>query len=272
VLDPGEVPAKAGPQVLLLTGRTDYAFSSDNIAAAQRGWSLDPPRLEIKRPGGEWRPFVADIGVPVGRPQTLVVDIGESARRPGTKFRLITNMQIHWNSIRLADVATDVALDLRTHGRESATLGWRGYSAEPAGGGQPSVPDYARVSPSAPWKVLPGPYTREGDVSPLLLGPDDLFVVARTGDEVALAFSEGPSLTHAPWRRTFLLRAEGFSKEMDLNSSSPDHVLPLPFRGVTAYPSTSPSPAVRDRQRDMLARFNTRIVTRAMPVTAGVRR
>ena len=125
------------------------------------------------------------------------------------------------------------------------------------------APDYARVSPASPWKVFPGRYTREGDVRALLSAPDDLFVVARTGDEVALAFSESPG--RASMHRTFLLRAEGYSKEMDLNSSSPDHVLPLPFRGLTTYPSVSPSTAVRARQRIMLDRDNTRVVSRAIP-------
>jgi hypothetical protein len=32
------------------------------------------------------------------------------------------------------------------------------------------------------------------------------------------------------------LYADGFSKEMDLQSASPDHVEPLPFHGMLAYP------------------------------------
>ena len=38
------------------------------------------------------------------------------------------------------------------------------------------------------------------------------------------------------WTRTFLLYADGFSKEMNLHSSSPDELLPLPFHGMTQYP------------------------------------
>ena len=36
--------------------------------------------------------------------------------------------------------------------------------------------------------------------------------------------------------RTFLLFADGFSKEMDLNSASPDAVEPMPFHGMSQYP------------------------------------
>jgi len=61
------------------------------------------------------------------------------------------------------------------------------------------------------------------------------------------------------WTRTFLLMADGFSKEMDINSASPDHVEPLPFHGMTRYPPLStesePNRAARQEYRD---RYNTR--------------
>ncbi len=63
-------------------------------------------------------------------------------------------------------------------------------------------------------------------------------------------------------RRTYLLAGAGFSKEMDLNSASPDVVLPLPARGMTHYPSITSSPETRARQRAMLDRYNTRVVAR----------
>jgi tetratricopeptide (TPR) repeat protein len=265
ILETGPAPSPGAAQVLLLTGWTDYAFSSDNVAAAQRGWSLQPPQLEIRRPGGQWRPFVADVGIPVGRPQTIVVDIGEAAKEAGTQFRLTTNMQIQWDAVEVADLAPDVTLAPRVHAVDRASLAWRGYSAEVTNPlNQMLTPDYSRTSRSSPWKVFPGHYTREGDVGALLSDADDLFVVARTGDEVALAFSALPP-SQAGTRRTFLLRAEGYSKEMDVNSSSPDHVAPLPYRGLTAYPSVSPSADVRARQRAMVDRYNTRAVTRPMP-------
>ena len=270
ILDVGAAPPRGDAQVLLLTGWTDYAFSSDNVAAAQRGLSLQPPQLEIRRANGPWRPFVADVGIPVGRPQTIVVDIGNAAREAGTQFRLTTNMQIQWDVVEVADLAPDVAMVMRTHEVETASLAWRGYSAEVTNAtSQLPTPDYSQVSQSSPWKVFPGRYTREGDVRALLADADDLFVVARTGDEVALAFSAIPQPS-PPSGRTFLLRAEGFSKEMDLNSASPDSVPPLPYRGLTAYPSVSPSAAVKARQRAMLDRYNTRAVTRPIPTVGAL--
>ncbi len=35
---------------------------------------------------------------------------------------------------------------------------------------------------------------------------------------------------------TFLLFADGYSKEMDINSGSPDQVFPLPFKRMSKYP------------------------------------
>src|SRR3989442_12609534 len=41
------LPRLAAPPLLLLTGCTDYAFSSDNVAAQQAGPGLEAPRLGV---------------------------------------------------------------------------------------------------------------------------------------------------------------------------------------------------------------------------------
>src|SRR5206468_10058512 len=113
-----------------------------------------------------------------------------------------------------------------------ARLRVRGFSAEVRPDGkEPPRYDYGRVSLRSPWKSMPGRYTREGDVRPLLARADDMFVIAGPGDEIALSFdaaSVGPP-PPSGWTRTFLLFADGYSKEMDINSASPDEVGPLPF-------------------------------------------
>ena len=150
----------------------------------------------------------------------------------------------------------------------TADLRWRGFSAEVSPDGrEPYTYDYDRVSPLSPWKLLPGRYTREGDVKALLSSADDMFVVSRPGDEIAVAF-DAAALPPLPdgWTRTFLLYADGFSKEMNLHSSSPDALLPLPFHAMTQYPYLAPeaypsTPA----HRAYVERYNTRIVPRAIP-------
>jgi hypothetical protein len=114
---------------------------------------------------------------------------------------------------------------------------------------------------------MPGRYTREGDVRELLLHSDDMFVISRPGDEVAVSFdaSKLPTLPKG-WKRTFLLYADGFSKEMDINSASPDQVLPLPFHGMKDYPGASPdSYPMTPARRRYIERYNTRVVRSELP-------
>ncbi len=64
--------------------------------------------------------------------------------------------------------------------------------------------------------------------------------------------------------RTFLLRGDGFSKEMDIHSASPDTVEPLPYHGMPGYPYGTdrthyPDTIEHNHYRDT---YNTRPVTR----------
>src|SRR5262249_4249757 len=144
-----------------------------------------------------------------------------------------------------------------------ADLRERGFSAETSPDGrEPWGYDYARVSAASPWKTFPGRYTRTGDVRPLLAAVDDVFVISKPGDEIALSFDAAalPPLA-AGSRRTFLLHADGFSKEMDLHSATPDVLLPLPFHGMTRYPYTAPEayPMTPERAR-LIEEYDTRVV------------
>jgi hypothetical protein len=263
-LDLSKVPG--GHTLLLLTGWTDYAFSSDNVAAHQAGMRMLPPRLEVEQADGTWRTAIEDVGVPVGRPQTLVLDLAgklTAARR----VRIVTTMRVYWDQAVAAAPAPGLALEPRHLDARVATLGERGFSRETSPDGhEPWTYDYARVSLFSPWKTMAGRYTRTGDVLPLLAAADDTFVVSKPGDEVALSFD---ALSLAPVRpgtaRTFLLHSTGYSKEMDINSASPDVVLPLPYDGMKQYPyAEHEAPAhVRDAQAKAEA-WNTRLVARPL--------
>ncbi|HEX8686562.1 MAG TPA: ASPIC/UnbV domain-containing protein, partial [Pyrinomonadaceae bacterium] len=263
------VGAAAPRTLLLLTGWTDYAWSSDNVAASQRGLELKPPSLQVKDHGGRWRTVVENIGIPVGRPQTLIVDLTGKFLSASREVRLVTNMRVYWDRI-LSDTrgAAEFPSRLSRLDPVAADLRWRGFSAEvtPDGRGPLSY-DYARVSLDSPWMSFPGRYTREGDVRGLLKTTDDVFVVSLAGDELSLSFDASalPALPRG-WTRTFLLYADGFSKEMNIHSASPDQLAPLPFHGMKAYPYAArearPSTAAR---ADYLERYNTRVVTRALP-------
>ena len=256
------------PSVLLMTAWTDYAFSSDNLGAHQAGLSLTVPTLEIRDVSGAWRTAIADIGIPVGRPQTLVVDLAGRLRSGEHEVRIVTNMRIYWDQVLVATSGSTTGLQTIHLDPAIARLHARGFSAEGRPDGQePPVPDYERVTPDSPWKVMPGRYTREGDVAPLLARADDMFVIAKPGDEVILSFdaaAAGP--LPDGWTRTFLLLGDGFSKEMDINSASPDTVAPLPFHRMSRYPYTwperYPESAEHRRYQDT---YNTRVVARPYP-------
>ncbi len=105
----------------------------------------------------------------------------------------------------------------------------------------------------------------------LVRNVDDMFVISRPGDEIGLSFdaAELPVL-RTGWKRTFLLYAHGYSKEMNPRSASPDTVGPLPFRAMTKYPY-GPDEHFPDTQpyRDYLEHYNTRVISKALGEFAG---
>lgn len=285
-IEMGGAEGCASPDLLLLTGWTDYAFSSDNVAAHQAGLAMLPPSLAVRDSTGEWHTVIDNIGIPVGRPQTIVVDLSSKWMSASREVRISTSMRIYWDQIQVASRDRGLTLPdgARSGGARAggalagrivsttldpikADLRWRGFSAE-ATKEEPFTYDYARVSTTSPWKVMPGRYTREGDVRELLRATDDMFVVSRPGDEIALSFDASalPPLP-AGWTRTFLLHSDGYSKEMDLNSASPDQAWPLPFHKMTSYPYAAPERfPLTDAHRAYIERYNTRVVQRSMPV------
>lgn len=262
-----DLGATSRPQTLLLTGWTDYAFSSDNVAAQQSGLTATEPSLEVRSTDGRWRPLPVGIGIPVGRPQTIPVDLTGLLKTGEHELRLSTSMRIYWDQIRVGDTMPLDGVSSSSLGLSSATLQARGFSAEvrPDGNNPPGY-DYSRVSQESPWKVFAGKYTREGDVLGLLTGTDDKFVIARTGDEVALEFTAPTSPVPPGYARTYLLMGDGYSKEMDINSASPDTVEPLPFHGMSGYPYAASEHYPEDAgHREYQEQFNTRHVGRSIP-------
>ena len=263
-----DLGAHADRAVLLLTGWTAYAFSTDNVAASQAGLALQPPVLQVRDASGAWTTVESNVGFPVGRPQTVAIDMAGRWRSASREVRLSTNMPIYWDQV-LVGVPSDAPPPIATPlDAVSATLRWRGFSAEASPDGrEPFGADYEHVSAASPWKAIPGAYTREGDVRTLLASTDDMFVVSRAGDEIALSFdaSSAPPLRPG-WTRTFLLYADGFSKEMNIRSATPDSLGPLPFHRMTRYPyGPGEHYPDDDAHRAYLATYNTRIVTRVVP-------
>jgi hypothetical protein len=226
------------------------------------------PALQVKNVQGNWQTVIEDIGIPVGRPQTVTVDLTGKFLTGSREVRIVTNMRILWDQILVAGFDETSNVQLTRLDPLRAWLRWRGFSREVTPDGrEPFGYDYQDVSFISPWKVMPGRYTRAGDVRELLLESDDMFAISLPGDEMSLSFDARrlPPVKQG-WKRTFLLYSDGYSKEMDINSAIPDQVSPLPFRGMSRYPypnfESYPMTAAR---RAYIDRYNTRVVTAELP-------
>jgi tetratricopeptide (TPR) repeat protein len=249
--------------LLLLTAWIDYADSTSNMAAAQAGVTLTPPYLQVRNARGEWQTVIPQMGFPAGLPKTMTVDLTGKFLCADSQVRIVTSMRVYWDQILVDASGGDFPTRVTELDPLRADLRRRGFPREYSPDGRkPLIYDYSVIEPSAPWKAHLGNYTRLGDVRELLLAPDDMYVVTRNGDEMQIDFDARrmPALPKG-WKRTFLVYADGFGKDMDVNSARPETIGELPFHGMKSYPY---SPADRypmtERHQEYLLRYNTRTV------------
>lgn len=262
-LDLGAQAQTAKRVVLLLTAWIDYADSTANRAAAQAGVKLVPPYLQTKNAQGEWQTLLPQMGFPAGLPKTMTVELPGAALCDSTQIRIVTSMRIYWDQI-LVDASDDRSPVRVTAAQpQQATLRWRGFPREYSPDGRlPKIYDYRVIEPFAPWKAHTGNYTRYGAVRELLLAADDRYVITRNGDELEVNFAaqQFPALPRG-WRRDFLVFADGFGKDMDINSARPDTIGELPYHGMKAYPYAARDAYPNDAtHQEYLRRYNTRPV------------
>jgi hypothetical protein len=171
-------------------------------------------------------------------------------------------MRVYWDQILVDTNEEKASIRMVALDAAKATLSWCGYPREfSPDGKKPMLYDYGKRDQTAPWKSHVGNYTRYGDVTGLVRNKDDMYVVMHHGDEITLDF-DARGLVPLPegWTRTFLVYADGFGKDMDLNSAYPDTVEPLPYHKMSGYPGELPYPDDRVH-RDYLLNYNTRRIT-----------
>lgn len=235
-LDLGDLSGFSHP-LLIAHGWVDYAHSTSNWAASQRGWSLYPPRLEVADGHGGWRLVTVDMGTPAGLPKDMVYDLEGVFPSRDHRLRLRSNMAVYWDAFAVGEV---VEAPLTVHRLEprTADLHWRGYPDHTAIHGTFAFRyDYDRVSTDAPWGTHGGSYTRYGSVAELVAAADDRYAIMLHGDEVTANF-DALSLPPLPAgaQRSFMLHSDGFGKDMDFHSAASLTVEPLPFHGMSTYP------------------------------------
>jgi Flp pilus assembly protein TadD len=252
----------ASKVLLLMDAWIDYADSSSNLAASQAGQALIPPYLQVKDLAGKWTTVIPSMGFPAGLPKTMTVDLSGKFLSKDFDVRIVTNMKIYWDRIRVG-TSNDAGIRVTSLDPDVAELRFRGYPSYYSPDGKlPWIYDYSRIQPTEFWGTHAGAYTRFGDVRELLLSKDDKFVITRHGDEVALKFDAGrvPALP-VGWVRDYLLYADGFGKDMDMNSLHPEVMGPLPFHGMSRYPYPNSEKYPDDEaHREYRRRYNTRIL------------
>jgi hypothetical protein len=186
---------------------------------------------------GRWQRIADDVGFPAGLERTIVVDLSGKLPAGARRIRLMTNLQLYWDQVLIDNNA-----EAEAHTAEvpltSATLHFRGYPTQIEGASPGDLDyDYERVSLTGPFQRERGNYTRLGDVTELVKGIDDRFVIFGSGEEIAAEFdaTKLPAMP-AHWKRDYFFYANGFEKDMDWWDASPFTVAQLPFHTMSAYP------------------------------------
>jgi hypothetical protein len=253
--------APSGRAILLLNGWVDWPDGSTFRRASQESKEgMVMPYLQVQDAHGRWVTVDADMGMPAGKPKTIVVPVEfPSASR---KVRIVTNLCVYWDEIFLGQDVLGQNLRQTSAPMISADLHFRGFSETRIHPQrmQPDTFNYARVTADSFWNPTPGLYTRLGAVDELLREVDDRPVVMGSGDEIRFQFDARglPSLP-AGWSRDFLLKVNGWAKDRDPNTAFSQNVLPLPFHGMSRYPYPSSEHYPRDAVHDAYQRtYNTR--------------
>lgn len=271
---------KAAPDnraVLVLNGWVEWADGSTFLGASQNGRGLIFPYLQVKDPSGKWRTVVQDMGIPSGKPKSIVVDMTGKFLSRSRLVRIVTNLCVYWDEIFLADDASRPQLRLTPINASAADLHFRGFSrvvVDPHQQ-QPEQFLYSQVSPVSNWNQTPGFYTRYGNVRALVNATDDRLVIMGSGDELRLKYpAKGLPALPAGWKRDFLLLVDGWAKDADPNTAFSQSVTPLPFHAMSAYPYPPSEhypndPEHRAYVREYLTRPALRLIQPLAPVHRG---
>jgi tetratricopeptide (TPR) repeat protein len=251
----------SGKAILLLNGWVDWPDGSTFRRASQESEAgLVMPYLQVQDAAGAWKTVNQDMGMPAGKPKTIVVPIEFlSASR---KVRIVTNLCVYWDEIFLSEGTSDAQVQPTLIPFDSADLHFRGFS-EARIHPQRKQPDtffYDHVTPASFWNPTPGLYTRFGRVDNLLRDVDDQLAIMGSGDEVRLQFPlAGLQAPPAGMTRDFLLKVDGWAKDRDPNTAFSSTVQPLPFHGMSQYPYPASEHFPRDAVHDSYQRtYNTR--------------
>ncbi|MBI2820929.1 MAG: VCBS repeat-containing protein [Acidobacteria bacterium] len=277
-LDFGRGAAPDNRAILVLNGWLDWADGSAFLRASQENREgLFSPYLQVKDTRGEWVTVIEDLGVPAGKPKTIVADLSGKFLSSSREIRIVTRLCVYWDEIFLSEETAEPEVRLSPLETAAAELRFAGFSAVSVDldRKQPEWFDYHRRTAVSMWNPTPGLYTRYGEVRELLEAADDRFAIMGSGDELRFLFSTKTLPPLRPgYRRDFVLQVDGWAKDGDLNTAFSQTVEPLPFQAMTSYPypagESYPDGAI---YRDYRQRYNVRPALRLLrPLNEGARR
>ena len=255
------------PQLkLVIDARLVFPSTAEGYALAR---DLDPTnlrtRLEVQDGDGSWEVVPHDQMV-LTRPKEFsrlhVMDITGIFISNSRKLRLSYLYHTFIDSIRF-DITPDLPVAVAEVDFLSAYLEFHGPDAR-SDSSQIyefvyGVPDFDR-----PIVMMPGSYTRYGEVTDLVQTVDDMFVIFGIGDQVRLLF-EDPGAAPEGMNRRFLLYSNGYYKTYKVPISHT--VDPLPFEAMTIFPYDESVENYPDdlQHQQYLQEWNTRFV--APPVS-----
>ncbi|MCP5110874.1 MAG: hypothetical protein GY953_08580, partial [bacterium] len=164
-LDFGDA-AGANNAVMVLSGWVDWADGSTFLGRAQEAdGGLVMPYLQVRDARGEWQTVIEDMGIPAGKPKSIVVDLAGKFLGDSREVRIVTNLCVFWDQVFLADDASDPQVRLTSLRADSANFRFRGFS-EVRIHPQRKQPEhflYPKPRPASMWNPTPGNYTRYGE-------------------------------------------------------------------------------------------------------------
>ncbi len=205
-----------------------------------------PPFMEVKNAQGNWVqiPMSREFPLPPdGVPRTYVIDLTGLFPTNDYSLRINNFWNVTFDFIGV-DTTSQQAITVQRI-QPKATL-YQSYAAGTA--------------------AATGSFTKYGDVTPLLMAEDDMFVIGRQGDALSLQFPVDGLAAPAPGmaRDYFLYEASWFKDETgNWGFGFGFTVDPLPFRSMSGFPYQPTESYPNDTtHQNYLTQWNTRVIAK----------
>lgn len=224
------VPVTGSNWWLQWGGWVEYPYSQTVFGAWQAGQSFDPPSLEVEAPDGSWLRLHHQFGYPAGMDRESVMPLGQLPF-PVRRIRLISNLEIYWDWVRLIQEETcDDCREIQ-HLPLQSRIWVMGFPEERGGHEVPKSFDAANATRLGGLRTPYGWYTELGDSLDLVTSNDSQAVFMAPGDAVDVHFRVA-ELPHG-WSRRAVVDLRGWCKDMDLYTREGDQLEPLPVDTLT---------------------------------------